>query len=100
MSYNRPQITRRDANEKSLTGVARGLGIRLVQVGPLDFWGWFPRRDEWLPIEIKLPEREGHKNEYTEAQKEFLALCEQVGMKRLIWRTEDDVLRDCGGRAA
>lgn len=87
---------RRDANEFALLELARTLGAQWRQGPPLD--GWIIWRGFWLPVEIKIPEREGTKNEYTPLQKQFFSFARDYGGKWLTWRISDDVIRDLGGR--
>lgn len=82
----------RDANEQALLDVASRLGAHWLEQGPLDGWIWW--RGEWLPVEIKCPEREGTVHEYTPAQKRFMSWCRLHGAKWLVWRDVSDVLRD------
>jgi hypothetical protein len=88
--------TTRDANEESLLQVAQAMGGRWHEGPPLD--GWILWRGLWLPVEIKMPEREGHKDEYTPAQRRFLRFCENHRGPHLIWRTVDDVIQSLNGR--
>jgi hypothetical protein len=88
----------RDANEQALLRVAERLGGAWLECGPLD--GWIVWRGAWLPVEIKIPEREGLRHEYTAAQKRFFAWCVIRNARWLVWRTDADVLRDLGGKVA
>lgn len=91
--YNR---NHRDTNEGPLVGLARRLGASWIEEGPLD--GWMFHRGQWMPVEIKRPEVEGYKHEYTPKQKRFLSWCQAVGATLVIWRTDEDVIRSLGGR--
>lgn len=91
--YNR---NHRDSNEAPLVKLAQRLGAQWCEEGPLDGWVWW--RNVWLPVEIKLPEREGLANEYTPRQKRFFTRCRTMGARWLTWRTEDDVLNDLSGK--
>ena len=86
----------RDTNEPPLLELAKRLGARWIEEGPLDGWIFF--RGSWMPVEIKLPEREGLASEYTAHQKRFLSWCRGTGATVLLWRTEDDVIKSLGGR--
>jgi hypothetical protein len=88
----------RDANERELLAVAERLGAHWLEAAPLDGWIWF--RGQWLPVEIKVPEREGLAHEYTPLQRRFMNWCRLRNARWLVWRTADDVLRDLGGRRA
>lgn len=101
MSYgprrvNRFSQTTRDRNEEELLKVAEAMGAHWHQGPPLD--GWIIWRGLWTPVEIKMPEREGHKDEYTAAQQRFLRFCETYHGPRLIWRTVEDVIKSLDGR--
>lgn len=87
---------RRDTNEPELVKFARELGVLLECHPPLDWWAWW--RGQWTPVEIKRPDKEGWKSEYTDAQVLFLARCKERGARVETWRTEADVLRFVGGR--
>lgn len=94
----RPRYNPRDANELPLIETARRLGAQWRQGPPLD--GWIVWRGLWLPVEIKLPEREGTAHEYTPLQKRFFTFCRDYGGRWLTWRTDADVIRDLGGRVS
>lgn len=103
MSYtgrrvNRYSQTHRDGNEEVLLKVAEQMGAQWYEGPPLD--GWVLWRGMWIPTEIKMPEREGQKDEYTPAQQRFLRFCEQRRGPHFIWRTPDDVILSLGGRAS
>jgi hypothetical protein len=83
---------RRDKNDGELAQLAQRIGGKLVKIGPLDYW--LGIRGRWFPVEIKDPAREGHANEYTKDQREFMADCHARQLPVLIWRTSDDVLSD------
>jgi hypothetical protein len=93
---NRYSQTTRDANEEVLLKVAEQLGAHWVQGPPLD--GWVIWRGMWIPCEIKVPEREGHADEYTPAQLRFLRFCELHRGPHFIWRTPEDVIRSLSGQ--
>lgn len=95
MRYDRNQ---RDANEKALLAVAARLGCAWREQGPLDGWVWVARQGRWMPVEIKIPEREGTRGEYTPAQRGFFRWCEQMQAPWWVWRTEQDVMRDLGAK--
>lgn len=86
----------RDGNEEPLLKLAEQLGGCWREGPPLDGWIWVPRIAKWMPVEIKLPEREGHAAEFTPAQVQFRAWCERNHAPHWIWRTGEDVLRDFG----
>jgi hypothetical protein len=88
----------RDPNERELLAVAERLGAHWLKAPPLDGWIWW--RGQWLPVEIKQPEREGLAHEYTPLQRRFMNWCRLNGARWLVWHSADDVLRDLGGRRA
>lgn len=92
MSFKRPQIHRKDGNEPELFEFAKVCGAVIQQRGPFD--GWVYWRGKWTLVEVKLPRRKGHKNEYTPAQNALLAEYKDRGIAVWTWRTRDDVLRD------
>lgn len=90
----------RDANEPELVALARQLGAEWFEDGPLDGWVWCARMGGWVPVEVKLPEREGLASEYTPKQVRFLSRCQAIGARWWVWRTQADVLRDLGARVS
>jgi hypothetical protein len=94
--YNR---NTRDANEQPLVQLSEGLGGWWREDGPLDGWVWIPRQARWMPVEIKMPEREGTAHEYTPAQQRFFRWARERAAPWFVWRTEADVIRDIAGRA-
>jgi hypothetical protein len=93
------RAARRDDNEQSLLQVVRRVGGYWVKAPPLDGWVWSPRIQEWTPAEIKRPDKEGHKDEFTPAQKKLLEEFSDRRIRHFIWRTPSDVIRDLGGRS-
>jgi hypothetical protein len=88
----------RDANEDPLIALAQQLGGHFHPGPPLD--GWLLARGVWLPVEIKLPEREGTGREYTPLQKRFFSWCALHNAPYHIWRDDKDVLRTMGARVS
>lgn len=83
------RAARRDANEGPLVTAARKLGAVLYRYPPLDWW--CAHRGRWVPVEIKTPEMEGLKNEYTPLQRAFIAACDREKVPVWTWRTTFDV---------
>ena len=82
---------RRDNVELELIRFARQLGAWLVQTDwPCDWILWW--RGHWELVEIKDPEKEGHKDEFTPAQWEFRKEAQERGARLVIWRRDADVL--------
>lgn len=92
----RRHAARRDTNEPELVAFARSLGVLMERYPPLDWWAWW--RGKWTPVEIKRPDKEGWKGEYTPAQVVFLSRCKERGATVETWRREADVLKFVGGR--
>ena len=93
---NRRWNARRDANEAELVKAFLKLGGAIwVPTGPLD--GWASVAGRWMPVEIKMPHREGHKDEFTEAERAFMTECAMSGQPYQIWRTQDDVVQLVNG---
>lgn len=87
---------RRDANEKPLVTFARDLGAFWLYSGPFDGWLW--HRGKWLLVEVKNPNQEGHKDEYTPDQIRMMMNLKERGIVWHVWRTESDVCRDLGAK--
>lgn len=85
----------RDANESPLLKAAREMGVTIERAPPLDNWGWFPKLVQWIPIEVKNPDG---KNRFERSQKDFMRRCDLTGAPYFVWRTIDDVVRDCNLR--
>lgn len=91
----RRYAARRDNNDATLAKLARDLGATLIQAPPLDYWCGF--RERWLAVvEIKRPDKEGWKNEYTPDQIKTLILLKERGLPVWTWRVENDVLKSLG----
>lgn len=93
MTYaSRFAISRRDNNDEPLTKAARLMGCLLLKDPPLDYWFWWAGiSTHWTPMDIKDPKREGHADEYTDDQREFIAQCKELGAHYEIWRTVEDI---------
>jgi hypothetical protein len=88
---------RRDNNEEPLIELAKRLGWTFWQMNdPADWLAL--RRGVWYVLEIKNPDCEGHADEFTGKQVIFHADVKARGGKVLVWRTEEDVLRDSSSR--
>lgn len=87
-----------DANHEELITHAAQLGGWFVRAPPLEGWCWFPRGGMWMPVEIKVPEREGLADEYTPQQLRFIRWCNQHRAPWWIWRTKADVERNLNAR--
>lgn len=89
---------RKDDNHAKLRAAARRCGAVWLEYGPLDAWVYIKRWGTFTPVEVKRPDKEGHKREFTPAQQRLIADLDAIGAKYFIWRTEADVIRDIGGR--
>lgn len=93
MSYKIPQKHRVDQNQSALVKVFTQLSGVWVPYANKPFDGWaYHTRFGYLPVEIKLEEREGHANEYTPRQRKLLKRMKDAGLPWLIWRSENDVV--------
>src|ERR1700753_2606428 len=86
----------RDANEAGLLKVMEQLGGHWWEGGPLD--GWCAHRGLLLPVEVKLPEREGTAREFTPLQRRFMSFCQLHNVPLHVWRDECDVIKTMGAR--
>jgi hypothetical protein len=87
---------RRDNNHGPLVAIAQAIGGLWLPDGPFD--GWLSWRGVWHLVEIKRPDKEGWKNEYTEDQVRMLIRLRERGIEPTIWRTEFDVYKTMGVR--
>lgn len=87
---------RRDHNHHELVTVAEQIGVYWRGEGPFDGWCWW--RGQWNLTEIKNPNCEGHKDEYTPQQIVIMAELKERGIPWWVWRTEFDVYRDLGAK--
>lgn len=85
---------KRDANEPALMATAARLGAEFRKTPPFD--GVIAYRGKLRHVEVKDPARQGSAREYTPMQKTWLAFFQRHGIKLLVWRTDDDVIRDLG----
>lgn len=90
---------RRDENEPELVALARTLGAWMIKLHePTDWLMWY--RGRWEPVEIKDPSVQGHANEFTMAQRTFRVEAFKRGVKLIVWRTREDVLKTCNARVS
>lgn len=90
---------RRDKNEPELILLAESLGGWMIKTDhPSDWLCWF--REDWDVVEIKRPDKEGWKSEYTPAQLTFRAEAARRGARLVTWRTSEDVLKHMGAKVA
>ncbi len=93
------RAARRDNNDSELAMLAAGLGVWLTRTDwPTDYLCFF--RGLWDLIEIKRPDKEGWKSEFTPAQISFRAEAARRGARLVVWRTREDVLAFVGAREA
>ena len=87
-----------DSNALELVDFARRMGAFVVYVKqPTDLLVY--HGDRWWLVEVKNPEMEGRKKEYTKAQKKFLEDIKPFGAQLWVWRSVSDVQRDLGARS-
>lgn len=87
---------RRDNNHHDLIALAEQMGAFHRPDGPFD--GWIHWRGAWNLVEIKNPDCEGHKYEYTPDQIKLMAKLRERGISWWTWRTPDDVFKALGAR--
>lgn len=90
-------VHRKDNNHADLVATAKRLGAWVRVYPPLDLLVWVGKWQMWMPVEIKDPKKEGHKDEYTPAQLKFFEDCKKHNAKWWVWRNDNDVKRDLGG---
>lgn len=90
------RAARRDDNEVLLLDVIEPLGGFFLRAGPFDGWLW--DRRTWHLCEVKRPEREGHKNEFTDDQRRLIMRLNERQIPYHVLRTENDVLALMGAR--
>lgn len=91
---------KRDANEPELVHLARLLGAKLHLMHEPSDW-LMAHRGQWHLVEIKNPDCQGDRDEYTKAQVKFRIWANYVGAPPIItWRCEADVYRTLGARRA
>jgi hypothetical protein len=90
---------RRDSNEASLLACVEPLGGFWLPTGPFDGWLW--NRRAWHLVEIKRPDKEGWRSEFTDEQLRLLIRLKERHVPYHVLRTEADVLTLMGAvRAA
>jgi hypothetical protein len=84
---------RRDLNEPELIAAAKTLGWMLWKMHePADWLAL--RQGRFYVVEIKNPDCEGHRDEFTGQQLIFHRDVKNAGGEVLVWRRVDDILRD------
>lgn len=90
------RAARRDDNDSELETIATQLGALMIATKePADYLCWWRG---WHVVEIKRPDKEGWKSEYTEAQIRFRMAAKERGAELWTWRCEDDVYESLGAR--
>ena len=87
---------RRDTNESGLLTFVEPLNGLWLPSGPLDGWLW--NRRCWNLCEIKRPDKEGWKREFTDEQKRLIILLNERQAPYHVLRTEADMLTLLGAR--
>lgn len=87
---------RRDNNHHQLVELAEQMGAFHGPDGPFD--GWIFWRGAWSLLEIKNPDCEGHKGEYTPDQIKLMAKLRERNIRWWTWRTERDVFESLNAR--
>ena len=92
------RAARRDSNEPGLLKLVAPLNGLWIPSGEITFDGILWNRRCWNLVEIKRPEREGRKNEFTDEQVRLMAKLKERGAPLEVIRTEDDMLALMGAR--
>lgn len=87
---------RRDSNEPALLRSVEPLGGFWLPTGPFDGWLW--NRHTWNLCEVKRPDKEGWRSEFTDEQKLLIVRLNERRVPFHVLRTEADVLSLLGGR--
>ena len=87
---------RRDNNESTILSSLQALGGLWVPGPPFDGWMW--NRRCWNLCEVKRPDKEGHKHEFTDDQLKLIIRLKERSIPFSVLRTEDDVLKIMGAR--
>lgn len=92
------RAARRDSNEPDLIKVAKALNGLWIPSGEITFDGILWNRRCWNLLEIKRPNKEGHKDEFTDDQVKLMIKLKEHGAPLQVIRTEDDMLALMGAR--
>lgn len=95
MSSNR-YAKRRDNNEATILTSVEPLNGLWLPGGPLDGWLW--NRRCWNLCEVKRPDKEGWKDEFTDEQRLLIIRLNERQAPFYVLRTEDDVMGLMGAR--
>jgi hypothetical protein len=87
---------RRDSNESALLTAVEPLGGFWLPTGPLDGWLW--NRSAWHLCEVKRPDKEGWRSEFTEEQQRLILRLNERHVPFHVLRTQADVLGLLGAR--
>lgn len=87
---------RRDNNESTILTCVEPLNGFWLPTGPLDGFLW--NRSTWNLCEVKRPDKEGWKDEFTKEQKKLIIKLNERRVPFHILRTEADVLKLMGAR--
>lgn len=90
------RAARRDSNESTILSVVEPLGGFWLPAGPFDGWLW--DRSKWNLCEVKRPDKQGWKDEFTSDQKILITKLNTRSLPWHVLRTEDDVLKLLNGR--
>ena len=87
---------RRDNNESTILSSVDALHGLWIPGGPLDGWLW--DRRAWHLCEVKRPDKEGHKHEFTDDQLKLIIRLKERSIPFHVLRTDADVLALMGAR--
>jgi len=87
---------RRDANEAAILSGVDALGGLWLPGPPFDGWLW--NRSAWHLCEVKRPDKEGWRDEFTDEQRRLILRLNERRIPFHVLRTESDVLGLLGAR--
>jgi hypothetical protein len=87
---------RRDSNESAILASVEPLGGFWLPTAPLDGWLW--DRRAWHLCEVKRPDKEGWRSEFTDGQRRLVIRLNEHHVPYRVLRTEADVLAVMGAR--
>lgn len=87
---------RRDSNESAILTSVEPLNGLWIPGGPLDGWLW--NRRCWNLCEVKRPDKEGRKDEFTDVQRLLILKLNERQIPFHVLRTEDNVISLMGAK--
>lgn len=87
---------RRDDNEATILSPVEALGGLWIPAEPFDGWMW--NRRCWNLCEVKRPDKEGHKDEFTDDQLKLMIRLKERSIPFHVLRIDADVLALMGAK--